>query len=354
MKNLIIPALAGTLFLGGCAELLRNTTPTVSVLENKASIVVRTQVVPGGVRTAATIPNLTADSINHLVLQIFELDGNTETPILDANNQEIRQDLTRNQLGSLITFGDLKPQTTYRIRAYAYSAPGTDAQNLISTSDAGSYVDVEVQTDDRPTVTTLKVKLIDVDFSGQGTFQGVTVTPGGYRPTGPVTISITPAEALLNEGSPAIQGMLDNVYRPIFADGMTWTYQTVTTVAGVPTTRTLTQVVSGVTLDGFTLTETATASDAPEPQTTAKPMTASQWYPPASELRDLGYEAVTVLAGTYEGDTNKFAAAKNTAVDRQYYWLSGNGGLILMTHAYTNDQGHDVTIRHELVSFTQQ
>jgi hypothetical protein len=353
MKNLIIPALAGTLFLGGCAELLRNTTPTVSVLENKASIVVRTQVLPGGVRTAATTPNLTADSINHLVLQIFELDGDNEAPILDANNQEIRQDLTRNQLGSLITFSNLKPQTTYRIRAYAYNAPGTDAQNLISTTDSGSYVDVEVQTDDRPTVTTLKVKLIDVDFNGQGAFQGVTVTPGGYRPTGPVAISIMPAEGPLNEGQPAVQGLLD-IYLPVFADGMRWTYQTVTTVAGVPTTETLVQEVSGVTGDGFTLTETSTASNAPEPQTTNRPMTASGWFPPASELREIGYEPVTVLAGTYDGDTIKFAAAGNTASNRQYLWLTGNGGLVLMTHEFRNELGQDVVVRKELVSFTQQ
>ncbi len=350
MKNLIIPALAGTLFLGGCAELLRNTTPTVSVLENKASIVVRTQVLPGGVRTAATTPNLTAASINHLVLQIFELAGQVETPVLDANNQPITQDLTNSRLGSLITFGNLKPQTTYRIRAYAYNAPGTDAQNLISTTDSGSYVDVEVLTDDRPMVTTLKVKLIDVDFNGQGTFQGVTVTPGGYRPTGPVTVSIVPAEVLLNEGSPAEQGMLD-IYLPFFADGMKWTYQTVTTVAGVPTTETLVQEVSGVTQDGFTLTETSTASNAPEPQTTSKPMTASGWFPPASELRDLGYESVTVLAGTYAGDTTKFAAAGNTSQNKRYYWITGNGGLVLMTHEFKNAENQDVVVRQELVSF---
>ena len=350
MKYLIIPALAGTLFLGGCAELMNPTGTPVVQTENRASIVVRTQVVTGGVRTAA-VPRLTADSINHLVLQIFELAGTTETPVLDEEGKEVKADLTRNQLSNLITFDKLKHQTKYRIRAYAYKAPGTDPADLISTTDAGSYVDVEILVEDRPTVTTLKVKLIDVDFDGQGSFQGVTVTPGGYLPTGPVTITIGDAvvDEPLVEGTPAHQGMID-MYLPAFKNGMTWTYKTVYTIGGVPVLpeTTVVQVISGVTAEGFTLTTTTTEAGG-EPIVEPEAKTAAEWFPPASALRELDYESVTVGAGTYNGSP-KFALAANTTLDRHYMWLANAVGMVQYQRKVMTDQG-ELTVLQTLESF---
>ena len=351
MKYLIIPALAGTLFLGGCAELMGNTGAPVVQAENRASIVVRTQVLSGGVRTAA-VPRLTADSIDHLVLKIFELAGTTETPVLDEEGKEVTADLTRNQLSNLITFSKLKPQTTYRIRAYAYKAPGTAPENLISTNDAGSYVDVEILVDDRPTVTTLKVKLIDVDFDGKGTFQGVTVTPGGYLPTGPVTITIEDAvvDEPLVEGTPAHQGMID-MYLPDFKNGMTWTYKTVYTIGGVPVLpeTTVVQEISELTAGGFTLTTTTTeAGGEPVVETEAK--TAAEWFPPATALRELHlYENVTVGAGTYSGSP-KFGLATNTTLDRHYMWLANAVGMVQYQRKVMTEQG-ELTVLQTLESF---
>ncbi|MNK72852.1 hypothetical protein D3C87_923390 [compost metagenome] len=346
MKYLLIPVLAGTLLLGGCTDLLRTSGPTVTVVENRASIVLRTQVVAGGLRAAA-VPKLTADSINHLVLQIFELEGTQEKPVLDANGNAVKEDLTRNQLSSLITFSKLKPLTKYRIRAYAYRAPGTDAANLISTTDAGSYVDVDVLDDERPAVATLKVKLIDVDFDGQGTFQGVTVTPGGYRPTGPVTISIGTPDPLLNEGTPAHQGMID-IYVPPFKNGMKWTYHVLQTLGASQVTGTVVQEISNVTPAGFTVTTTYT--EPPNaPSVTTAAMTAATWYPSAAALRELNYETVTVGAGTFNGAA-KLASAENTAANKQYMWLAGQEGLIKFEQR-TMTEGGEMVILQTLQEF---
>jgi hypothetical protein len=354
MKYLLIPALAGTLILGGCADLLRTSGPTVTVVENRASIVVRTQVVTGGLRPAA-VPKLTADSIHHLVLQIFELDGTQEKPVLDANGDEVQEDLTRNQLSSLITFEKLKPQTKYRIRAYAYNAPGTSPANLISTTDAGSYVDVQVLDDDRPAVTTLRVKLIDVDFDGQGTFQGVTVTPGGYRPTGPVGISIESPDPdpdpLLNEGNPASQGLLD-LYMPPFKNGMKWTYRTVATIGELQFTHLFVQEISNVitedtpngpVVSAFTVTETSTDGDNP-PEVEVSQKTPDTWFPPVVNLRDLLNESVSVGAGNYNGAA-KLASAHNTASSKVYFWLATGVGLVKVEQTISTDNGPTVIVQ---------
>ena len=349
MKYLIIPALAGTLFLGGCAELMQSTGTAVTPAENRASIVVRTQVIAGGVQTAA-VPKLTHENIDHLVLQIFELNGLTEKAVLDAGGNPVKERLTRNKLSNLITFSKLKAQTKYRIRASAYRAPESIPANLISTTDAGSYVDVQVLDDDRPTVTTLKVKLIDVDFDGQGTFQGVDVTPGGYRPTGPVTISIDnpppDPDALLNEGKQASQGLLD-IYTPVFKNGMIWRYKLLQTVGGQEYTGSFVQVISNVVetededgkpITRFTLQETVTWGDNEPEVGEPEARTSLTWYPPASEFHDLFNEDVTIDGKTYQAAA-KLGSAKNTATSKQYMWLDHAIGVIQIEHFFPSDYG---------------
>lgn len=357
MKYLIIPALAGTLFLSGCADLMRNSGTTVAPVENKASIVVRTQIVAGGYQTAAG--RLTSADIDHLVLQIFELNGATEKAVLDAQGNPVREDLTRNKLSSLITFSQLKAETKYRIRASAYKAPGTAPADLISTTDANSYVDVQVDTDERPTVTTLKVKLIDVDFNGQGTFQGVVVTPGGFRSTGPVSISIDDADPgdFLNEGNPASQGLL-NLYTPVFKDGMTWRYKLVQTDGDAEYTGSFVQVISNVVTEntpdgpvvtGFTVTETVTWEDN-EPDVEVSQLTPETWFPPASDLRDLLNENIVVEGKAYNGAA-KLASAQNTATQKTYMWLAWGTGVVKIERLIPTQNG-PITIIQSLEEFT--
>lgn len=116
----------------------------------------------------AVVTPYTVASINHMVIKIFTWDGSTEA-------LQGTLDIQAADLLNTITFGNLKNNTTYRIRAYAYKTAGTG--DPISV-DASSFLDVAVGADDRPVLGNLVVQLADIGFSGEATATGITVTPG--------------------------------------------------------------------------------------------------------------------------------------------------------------------------------
>lgn len=122
-------------------------------------------------QTLTTISPYTQANIDHLTLKLFttaEQDLGVSKTLLNA------------QLGNSIAFSNLKVNTTYRVRAYAYASAGT---TQCISNDANSYVDIAVGTDDRPTVGAIPVTLINKDFNGQGTGT-IQVTSGGYLDAG--------------------------------------------------------------------------------------------------------------------------------------------------------------------------
>lgn len=147
--------------------------PTTS----STTLVIKPEVVQGGFHAQTTINPYTQSDIEHLTIKLFTFDD-TE------HDLGISKSIPSAQLANTVSFANLRNNTTYRIKAYAYAASTEDANTLISTSDSNSYVDVIVGTDDRPTLTTLKVKLINKPFNGQGT-GSVSVTPGNYELAGP-------------------------------------------------------------------------------------------------------------------------------------------------------------------------
>lgn len=161
--------LLATLFLTGCPNFALRST-------GKAVIVLRPTYGAGSLATKAELPVYSKETINHLVLKLFTVNGEVETPVLSGSG-EIARDILKSDLDSSIVLGNLKTNTTYRIRGYAYKAAGTNPVDLIS--DASSYTDVAVLTDDRPTMSSIPVKLVDRNFAGQGT-GSIAVTPGGY------------------------------------------------------------------------------------------------------------------------------------------------------------------------------
>ncbi|GEM_PF-5051319 len=64
-----------------------------------------------------------------------------------------------------IVLDSLQPNATYRFYARAYDSQGT----LISSNDSGSYVELVVGNEDRPTVGALPIKLVDRTFAGSTT-----------------------------------------------------------------------------------------------------------------------------------------------------------------------------------------
>lgn len=125
-----------------------------------------------GYSAMSTISPYTAASIDHLNVQLLLLPGGTLVT---------QKTLSNSDLGNTLTFSNLKAQTGYRIQASAYLA----SDELISIA-SGSYVDVTLTNDERPTLTSLPVKLMDRPFNGEATASGLVVTPGTLISNDPV------------------------------------------------------------------------------------------------------------------------------------------------------------------------
>lgn len=138
-----------------------------------ANLFVRPEVVAGNLKTQTVTDPYTQASINHLVLKLYTDDGS-------EHDTGIFKSLLNAQLNNTIAFSNLKNNTTYRIRAYAYTSSTEDSTTLIS-SDVDSYVDVVIGTNDRPTLTNIPVKLINRLFNGQAT-SSLSIISGGYSP----------------------------------------------------------------------------------------------------------------------------------------------------------------------------
>jgi len=191
-KRLIL-ALAGTIFITACSVQGPSQSPTGNnhvYAQGSATITLIPQVKAGTYRAQALVSAYTKANINHLVVKVFQLNGTIELPVLDGNGNQVMADLANSELDSPLTFTNLFRNTTYRVRCYAYKAPGEAAGDFISTTDANSYVDVQVLDDDRPVMSALKVKLIDTVFNGEGT-TGVEVTDGAIVSNGAVSIGKT-------------------------------------------------------------------------------------------------------------------------------------------------------------------
>lgn len=132
--------------------------------------------------TQSTVAPYAKANINHLVLQLYTVANAVESQALDGNDQPIALDVANADLAKTVSFTNLKPNTTYRVKALAYKATGTAAADLISTQDASSYVDVTVADDDRPTMSQLKVQLIDRNVSMKLTGSNTLVTSNAGTP----------------------------------------------------------------------------------------------------------------------------------------------------------------------------
>lgn len=140
----------------------------------------------GGHAVQAVVSPYTATDVHHLVLTLSTVNGPLLTPVASA-------DAPKANLDGLITFSDIRPHTTYRIKAEAYKAPGTAPADLISL-DASSSVDVSTANQDSHAVT-IPVQLVDRTFNGTSLTPGVSVTDGAFIASGSVTVatqSVTP------------------------------------------------------------------------------------------------------------------------------------------------------------------
>jgi hypothetical protein len=169
MKNSIAFALGVTL-LAGCAA------PMLSGGSSELALSVRPQLNAGGYATQAEVSAYTRTDVAHVQVRLYQVDGQTETPVL-VGGQPLQHDVAASDLGKTLRFGKLHPHTTYRLKAFAYEAPGFDAAALIS-HEASSSVDVTVHAASVQDLVTLPVQLKDRVFSGLARSGGFDVTPG--------------------------------------------------------------------------------------------------------------------------------------------------------------------------------
>ncbi|MNK93459.1 Serine/threonine-protein kinase PknD [compost metagenome] len=206
-----ISALAGTLILSACGQSLPNLgMGQVSVARGQAVLMVKPQVIAGGYKAQALVENYKKSDINHLVIKVFELQGGVEVPVVDDEGNHVQVDLLNSELDVPVKFSNLFRDTTYRIRCYAYKAPGEAPADLISTLDASSYTDVTITNDNAPTVTPLRVRLADVVFNAEFT-SGVDVTDGGFVRGGPVTGTKVYGANAVTTYAGYIKGFLDDL-----------------------------------------------------------------------------------------------------------------------------------------------
>ncbi|MBO9541384.1 hypothetical protein J7643_12415 [bacterium] len=198
----------GITLLAGCASLPPLFQGAgLAVADGRAELRVRADVTQAAYAPQGLAPSYTANDVDHVALSLYKLDGNTEIPVTGAGGSALILHIPKANLSHPISFSRLKPGTTYRVKAEAYNATGT----LISAT--GTYVDVVVTSDDRPTMATLKVKLLGTrPFDGQATASGIIVTPGGVVSSGSFDV------AFLEE---PVTTFVGGYHNGSFADGAT-------------------------------------------------------------------------------------------------------------------------------------
>jgi len=292
MRNRLMAALiVSSFWLSGC-ELLASSPMTLS--QSNVTLRLRPEVLPGGYRSQAIVKAYTVDDIDHLVLQLFRLDGDTEIPVVGSDGKAVIKRIPAAKLGETLTFDALQARTTYRIRAFAYKAPGEDPKDLISAPGAASSTDVTLSDDDRP-VTTLKVKLADVPFNGIATAPGIEVFPGDYVTDRGVAIHLGDAVDLIPSDSPFWAEFLP---KPV--PGMTWVYDFTRKFEGQNTQGTLRYEVLSVDATQATYRVEVKEGNVTQIHETPMPLAHFNGTPLSNQnhVRE-GVEPVTVPLGTY-------------------------------------------------------
>lgn len=173
--NPLLTMLGATLLVG-CAAM---TVPHVQ--GDDASVTLMAAPQDGTMRTQAVVTPYGPSDINHLVIQAYKVVNGSEVAVTKTDGSPLKKDIPNASLPQPVVFTNLHFDTTYRFKAYAYADAATES--LISTADASSSVDVVVAKDDRPTLATLPVKLIDRVFSGQAS-SSVTIKNGSVIHSG--------------------------------------------------------------------------------------------------------------------------------------------------------------------------
>lgn len=168
----LIVSAAGAPLLAGCSPPVPPAAPEV-----RRTLIVTPRVVDAERRVQATVAPYTRSDVARVEIKLYRRVDATETELAART-------LLASELDRGVTFENLRPFTSYRVRAFAFQADGT----FISEDDA-SFVDLTLGDDDAPALATLRVQLLDKPFNGQASSAPVAVSDGGLVPAGVETIS---------------------------------------------------------------------------------------------------------------------------------------------------------------------
>ena len=151
-----------------------------------ATLELRPTFVDGTYRTQEVIAPNTAADVNHILVKLCTVsDGGATSSVMIGGNP-VQVDIPGASVSAPVKLGNLRRNTTYRVQGFAYRASGSAPGDQISV-DSGSFVDVPVGSDDRPTVASLPIRLADRSFGGQAT-GSMTVTGGTVVGAGTETL----------------------------------------------------------------------------------------------------------------------------------------------------------------------
>lgn len=193
----LIGMLAAATVLAGCTaySTLDPLQTSGAILSTEGSVTVKAVFEAGGYlepeppkwyRTAAVVPNLTKDSVDHLKVSLFSLEGQSETPMKDAEGKDLVKTLKADEAQQGVTLSRLTLGRSYRLKAVAYKASESGEPEAIS-----SEATVDFALDKRNPTTTFTVRLKDVPFDGWADFPGFEITPSdelGHE--GPIVVEL--------------------------------------------------------------------------------------------------------------------------------------------------------------------
>lgn len=168
---------------------------------SRSCVVVLTPKVVSSAQTQTVTPLFTEASIARLGVRLYTLDQSGV-----EHSTGIERTLLNAQLANPIVFSNLKANTIYRIKAFAYDS----GDALISTDDTGSFSDVPVTTGDRPVFGVLRVKLIDRAFLAIAS-SSLQINQGGYDPIGIAAMEIPMVGLVSTLAGNGSGGYLDGV-----------------------------------------------------------------------------------------------------------------------------------------------
>lgn len=165
-------------------SLLISACAIVQPLSQRGTLILKPQIQPGG-QTQTVIPVYSKASINHLLLKVFTTDNGEQDTGIQLKVPNVNID-------NPVVLSNLKPNTHYRIRAIAYFT--SDETQPIS--NGSSYADITVGNDDRPTVGSIPVYLIDRLFDGLAS-STIVINEGTYSPASSESMKFAGIEGIV-------------------------------------------------------------------------------------------------------------------------------------------------------------